>query len=137
MKEVPTRVTRVSDSAPNEEPDLSRFLAKHLVAIVVLQGPHRGAEYPIRRDRTVIGRSRDTDLLFDDETLSREHAAILYKNGRFVLEDLSSANGCALNGNSVQSAELSHGDRIQLGRIVLQWVLEVREPDPYTHILTA
>jgi pSer/pThr/pTyr-binding forkhead associated (FHA) protein len=137
MSEQSTRLTRVSDHSHVEEPDLSRFLAKHHVAIVVLQGPHRGAEYPIRRERTTIGRSRDAHLVFDEETLSREHAAISYRHGRFVLEDLESANGCSLNGNAIQTAELVHGDKIQLGRITLQWILEVREPDPYTHTLTA
>ena len=137
MSEQSTRLTRVSEDSHDEEPDLSQFLAKHHVAIVVLQGPHRGAEYPIRRERTVIGRSREAHLVFDEETLSREHAAIVYRHGQFVLEDLDSANGSALNGNAVHSEDLVHGDRIQLGRITLQWILEVREPDPYTHVLSA
>ena len=137
MSEQSTRLTRVSEDDHDAAPDLSEFLAKHHVAIIVLQGPHRGAEYPVRRERTVIGRSREAHLVFDEETLSREHAAINYRQGRFVVEDLDSANGCSLNGNAVTSGELVHGDKIQLGRITLQWILEVREPDPYTHILTA
>ena len=137
MSDDATRVTRVSDEFQDDSPDLSRFLAKHHVALVVLDGPHRGAEYPLRRERTVFGRSRDADLVFDEETLSREHAAICYRGGRFVLEDLGSANGCRHNGRSIQTAELDHGDRITLGRIHLRIIIEVREPDPRTHVLTS
>jgi pSer/pThr/pTyr-binding forkhead associated (FHA) protein len=136
MSDQATRVTRVSDDSRDGGPDLSRFLAKHHVALVVLDGPHRGAEYPLRQERTVFGRSRHADLVLDDETLSREHAAIRYRSGRFVLEDLGSANGCRHNGRLVQSTELDHGDRIKLGRIQLAVIIEVREPDPRTHELT-
>lgn len=135
MSDQATRVTRVSDESLNDGPDLSQFLAKHHVALVVLDGPHRGAEYPVRRERTVFGRSRDADLVFDEETLSREHAAINYRGGCFVLEDLSSANGCRHNGRSVHSAELAHGDHIKMGRIKMQVIIEVRDPDPRTHVL--
>jgi pSer/pThr/pTyr-binding forkhead associated (FHA) protein len=137
MSDEATRVTRVSGESHDDGPDLSRFLAKHHVALVVLDGPHRGAEYPLRRERTVFGRSREADLVFDDETLSREHAAIHYRGGRFVLEDLGSANGCRHNGRSAQSAELSHGDLIKFGRMQLKMIIEVREPDPRTHELTS
>lgn len=137
MSDQATRVTRVSDESHDGGPDLSQFLAKHHVALIVLDGPHRGAEYPLRRERTVFGRSRDADLVFDEETLSREHAAIHYRGGRFILEDLGSANGCRHNGRSIQSAELGHGDHIKLGRIRLRVIIEVRDPDPRTHVLTS
>jgi pSer/pThr/pTyr-binding forkhead associated (FHA) protein len=138
MSDQSTRLTRVSDDYQQDDGlDLSQFIAKHHVAVVVLQGPHRGAEYPLRREKTVLGRARSATLVFDEETLSREHAAIVYRAGRFILEDLGSANGCSLNGDPVQSAELKHGDRIQLGHIQLQLILEVREPEPGTHVLNA
>jgi pSer/pThr/pTyr-binding forkhead associated (FHA) protein len=137
MSDQSTRLTRAADDIQDESMDLSRFIARHHVALVVLQGPHRGAEYPLRRERTVLGRSREATLVFDEETLSREHAAIVYRDGSFFLEDLSSANGCSLNGEPVKSAEIGHGDRIQMGRIQLQLLLEVRDPDPSTHVLSA
>lgn len=135
MSDQATRVTRFSDDQHEDGPDLSRFLAKHHVALVVLDGPHRGAEYPVRRERTVLGRSRSADLVFDDETLSREHAAILYRGGHFVLEDLGSANGCRHNGQPMQVAELGHGDTVNLGRLKLKVIIDVRDPDPRTHVL--
>jgi pSer/pThr/pTyr-binding forkhead associated (FHA) protein len=130
-----TRVTRVPEDAVVDGPDLSRFLARHHVALIVIDGPHRGAEYPIRRERTVLGRSRKADLVFDEDTLSREHAAIRYEWGRFVLEDLGSANGCRHNGRVAHEVDIVHGDTIQMGRVRMKFILEAREPDPKTQIL--
>ena len=137
MSDQATQLTRVSDDVQEDSLDLSEFIAKHHVALVVLHGPRRGAEYPLRREKTTGGRSRDATLVFDEETLSRQHGAIVYRGGRFILEDLGSANGCSVNDETVQSMELGHGDRIQMGKVQLQMILEVREPDPSTHVLDA
>ena len=137
MSDRATQLTRVSEEPREEGPDLSRFLARHHVALIVIDGPHRGSEYPLRRERTVFGRSRKADLVFDEDTLSREHAAIHYRDGHFVLEDLSSANGCRHNGRSAHNSELAHGDVIQMGRIRMKLILEARDPDPRTQVLDA
>lgn len=135
MSDDATQRTQVPNDAVTNGPDLSRFLAVHHVALAVIDGPHRGAEYPIRRERTVLGRSRDADLVFDEDSLSREHAAIRYESGRFVFEDLGSANGCRLNGRTAHNADLVHGDMIQMGRVRMTFILKVRTPDPKTHLL--
>ena len=135
MSDQATRLTEVPEEGGSSVPDLSRFLARHYAALVVLQGPHRGAEYPLRRERIVIGRDRGADLVFEEETLSREHAVIHYRAGAFLLEDLGSANGCRHNGALTLVAELEHGDIIDLGRMSLQVILEDREPDPKTQVL--
>lgn len=137
MSERVTELTPVTEDPHEDGPDLSRFLAKHHVALIVIDGPRRGAEYPIRREQLVIGRSRKADLVFDEDTLSRRHAAIRYHGGRFVLEDLESANGSRHNGRSAHSAELTHGDEIQLGRIRMKLVIEARDPDPSTQVIDA
>lgn len=135
MSENTTELTSIADDSREDLPDLSRFLAKHHVALIVIDGPRQGAEYPLRREQLVIGRSRKADLVFDEDTLSREHAVIRYHGGRFVLEDLDSANGCRHNGRSAHSAELDHGDEIQLGRIRMKLIVEPRDPDPTTQVL--
>lgn len=137
MSERTTQLTPVPEDCLEDHPDLSRFLAQHHVALIVIDGPRRGAEYPLRRERLVVGRSRKADLVFDEDTLSREHAAIRYHGGRFVLEDLDSANGCRHNGRSAHSAELSHGDEIQMGRVRMKLIIEARDPDPTTQVIDA
>ena len=51
-----------------------------------------------------------------DEAVSREHAVILWEEGVFTVEDLQSTNGIRLNGKRVRSAELHHGDEIDIGQ---------------------
>jgi hypothetical protein len=54
-----------------------------------------------------------------DPGVSRKHASILQENGKTVIRDLGSANGVAVNGNSISSQQLNSGDKIALGPVVL------------------
>ena len=38
-------------------------------------------------DRTTIGRSPDCDVFLDDVTVSRSHAMLVRRDGRFTIED--------------------------------------------------
>jgi hypothetical protein len=62
-----------------------------------------------------VGRSRDCDVVLDDSGVSRRHAEIRPSEQGWTLTDLDSTNGVRLNGNSVRTAELHPGDRIELG----------------------
>lgn len=130
-----TRATPVESghSAPTD--DLSVFLARHHAALVVLAGPRKGSELPLHRPRVVIGRGHDCDLVFVDETVSRQHAAIGFRGGRFVVEDLDSSNGTLVGGDRVTVRELDHGDRIRLGVVELQVIIDEREPAPKTYVI--
>ncbi|HEY5925016.1 MAG TPA: FHA domain-containing protein [Kofleriaceae bacterium] len=66
---------------------------------------------------TSIGRSVDNELPIHHESLSRRHARILYVDGKFVLTDMGSTNGCEINGKavSVHKTELVDGDIVKLG----------------------
>ena len=55
--------------------------------------------------------------------MSRAHAAIGYDGRRFFVQDLGSTNGTKLNGDRAERAELSSGDRILLGKLLLEVVL--------------
>jgi len=115
--------------------DLSRYLARFEVTLVVLDGPHRGAQYPLRREKTVIGRGSEADLTMDEETLSRAHAAVVFRAGRFVLEDLESANGTLVDGEKITEHELKHGERFSMGHVMFQFLTQARELDPKTHVM--
>lgn len=66
---------------------------------------------------TIIGRSADNDIQVHHESLSRRHGRILYVNNKFMLVDMGSTNGCAVNGVPVHldRKELAHGDIVKLG----------------------
>lgn len=130
-----TRLTAMETGQPAVSDDLSVFLARHHAAVVVLAGPRKGSELPLHRPRVTIGRGGDCDLVFVDETVSRQHASIAFRSGCFVIEDLESSNGTFVDGERVAVRELEHGVRIKLGAVELQVIIEVREPTPQTHVI--
>jgi pSer/pThr/pTyr-binding forkhead associated (FHA) protein len=63
----------------------------------------------------IIGRSPESELQLLDQGVSRRHVDVHVADGRSVLYDLGSTNGTSVNGHTVQSQELQHGDVIRLG----------------------
>jgi anti-anti-sigma factor len=83
-----------------------------------------GTQYPIPSEGAIIGRRSDSDILIDDPSVSRRHAQILYRDGRYYLVDLGSSNGTTLNGRPVtRPAPLAEGDVLQLGGTRLTFTL--------------
>ena len=79
--------------------------------------------YEIEGPETLIGRGPASHLRLPDERLSREHAVILFEEDRYVIEDLQSSNGTAVNGKRVRNATLEDGDEIAIGNSVLRFQL--------------
>ena len=73
-------------------------------------------------DVTHLGRGLTADVRLDDHLVSRRHAIIVITGARTRLINDRSANGVALNGRSVQDADLYDGDVIVLGRSVLRYL---------------
>ena len=68
------------------------------------------------RDDYTIGRSEENAVRLTERNVSRKHARIALAEGGWHLHDLSSYNGCYVNGARVADAQnLAHGDLIQLG----------------------
>jgi hypothetical protein len=63
----------------------------------------------------IIGRSPESHLQLLDQGVSRRHVDVHVADGRAVLYDLGSTNGTSVNGHTVQSQELQHGDVIRVG----------------------
>jgi hypothetical protein len=71
-------------------------------------------------EQLVIGRHPTCDVVVADETVSRRHAQLTFRDGGWVLQDLHSTNGTRLNGQYVGRCRLRPGDRLDLGHQVLQ-----------------
>jgi predicted component of type VI protein secretion system len=72
-----------------------------------------------------LGRSRSCDVVLDDANVSRQHAEVRPRGGGWIVADLGSTNGVAVNGARIEQAHaLKPGDRIELGTSVLTFELE-------------
>jgi pSer/pThr/pTyr-binding forkhead associated (FHA) protein len=92
-------------------------------ALVVRSGGGRAGEtFTPQGDRTTIGRSPDCPVFLDDVTVSRRHAVLVERDSRWFVEDQGSLNGTFVNRRRVESAELSDGDEIQIGKYRLSFL---------------
>ena len=73
-------------------------------------------ERELTQGAVVIGRSSGCDLVIDDSAVSREHARVEVDGDAVVIHDLQSRNGTWVNGERTDSADLSPGDEIAMGR---------------------
>nr|WP_244219789.1 FHA domain-containing protein [Corallococcus interemptor] len=77
-----------------------------------------------------IGRTSENDLVLHDHGVSRRHARITAKGGRYFAEDVGSANGTQLNGQPLAGEkQLRDGDRITVGPVEFTFVWVAPEDD--------
>jgi pSer/pThr/pTyr-binding forkhead associated (FHA) protein len=106
-----------------EEPDQLDDIRVEGPALVVRSGGGRAGEtFTPQGDRTTIGRSPDCPVFLDDVTVSRRHAVLVERDSRWFVEDQGSLNGTFVNRKRVESAELSDGDEIQIGKYRLTFL---------------
>jgi FHA domain/zinc-ribbon domain len=92
-------------------------------ALVVRSGGGRvGETFHPDDERTTIGRSPDCGIFLDDVTVSRKHAVLVQRDGVFTIEDQGSLNGTFVNRKRVESAEISDGDELQIGKYRLTFL---------------
>jgi hypothetical protein len=64
----------------------------------------------------VLGRSRECDVVIEDENVSRRHAEVRPSGGAWIVRDLGSTNGVKVNGRKISGAQsLRQGDAIEMG----------------------
>jgi hypothetical protein len=76
---------------------------------------------PLTSDTVTVGRLADCDVVLKDKGASRKHAQLRLRGGVWSVTDLGSTNGTRLNGQTIQSRELSDGDKVTIGSTVLEF----------------
>ena len=75
----------------------------------------------IQKERTIVGRLPECDVIVEDPGASRHHAEIRRVGPAYVLSDLGSTNGTLVNDHAVGEQTLADGDRITIGNTVLEF----------------
>ena len=74
-----------------------------------------GPAVPLGPDPVLIGRDPQNDVVLDDRRVSRKHAEVRLRLGRYTLYDLQSTNGTYVNGRRVAEKVLEDKDKISIG----------------------
>ncbi len=91
--------------------------------LVVEEGEgEAGKSYPLDSPKIVLGRSIEADIRLDLANVSRRHAMVVGREGRFYAVDLGSTNTTSLNGAPLTVPKpLSAGDQLQIGDVKLRY----------------
>ena len=92
--------------------------------LVVQRGSKAGSRFALDSDVVTAGRHPDSDIFLDDITVSRRHAELRrVTDGTWLACDTGSLNGTYLNRQRIETAILSSGDELQIGKFKLVFLL--------------
>jgi pSer/pThr/pTyr-binding forkhead associated (FHA) protein len=81
-------------------------------------------EFDLSAPETIIGRSRDADIVIESQAVSRRHARIRMEGEQAIVDDLHSKNGTYVNGVRLDKpSRISDGNHLRLGPIWLTYRL--------------
>jgi Protein of unknown function (DUF3662)/FHA domain len=89
--------------------------------LILLEDGRPTRTYPLDKNLVTIGRLPECDVVLTDAGASRRHAEIRREDGGFVLADLGSTNGTMVNETQISEQALEEGDRITIGRTILEF----------------
>ncbi|MFQ5858817.1 MAG: FhaA domain-containing protein [Anaerolineae bacterium] len=75
---------------------------------------------PLSQPPISIGRSLDNDVIIQAASVSRRHAQIVFRHGRWLLRDLNSAHATLVNGHAIDECVLRAGDTIVFGDVTVR-----------------
>ena len=99
--------------------------------IVTATGANQGRVIPIGGAKFVIGRDPECNLRPASQAVSKQHCAVLIRDGKVFIQDLSSTNGTVVNDVVVTGEiEVVNGDRLKIGP--LDFKIDIAATKPRT-----
>ncbi len=117
--EFAAQLAALDGDVSTEEVDAIAALPSGSALLVVRRGPNVGARFLLDADVTTVGRHPEADIFLDDVTVSRRHAEFLRHGTAFQVKDLGSLNGTYFDGVRIDTALLSDGAEVQVGKFRL------------------
>lgn len=84
-------------------------------------------EYELDQELITIGRKPGNDIQIDNLAVSGTHAKILTILNDSFIEDLNSTNGTLINGERITKHALHNGEKVIIGKHVLEYVNDAEE----------
>lgn len=102
------------------------------VSLVVASGVHQGKVVPIVGPQFLVGRDPQCQLRPASQAVSKQHCAVLVRDGKVYLKDFGSTNGTVLNEAVVQGEEreLRNNDSLKIGPLDFLVRVEAEETKP-------
>jgi len=92
------------------------MLARSTFQLKMIVGPMVNQVFDLSEGNMIIGRGHDVQIFIPSPGVSRHHAQLIFASGQFYIEDLGSANGTLVNGQTLTTRRsLNPGDLIALG----------------------
>lgn len=100
------------------------------VSLVVASGVHQGRVIAIVGPQFLVGRDPQCQLRPASQAVSKQHCAIVVRDGGVFLKDFGSTNGTVLNEALVQGEErpLANNDSLKIGPLDFTVRIEVSAP---------
>ena len=106
--------------------------------LYVIDGPDKGKSFDLDDGITTIGRSPDNDICISDMGVSRYHAKLLRKGGKFFITDVSSFQGILIDREKIEpglESEIKKESNLIIGNTILSFQKEFsgkKLAKPYT-----
>jgi pilus assembly protein CpaF len=92
-----------------------------MFAIIVSEKGGAERKEAFEKNEINVGRVQGNDLMLPKGNVSKHHARLLFRDGRFIVTDLKSTNGTYVNGRKIaQATVVREGDKIYIGDFVLR-----------------
>jgi pSer/pThr/pTyr-binding forkhead associated (FHA) protein len=101
------------------------------VKMLIVQGQSRGKFLRFPPGEFVFGRGPECHIRPNSPWVSRQHCLVRIARETVHVRDLGSSNGTLINGMRLIGERcLQPGDKLQVGPLVLQFVVDPIEPQP-------
>jgi diguanylate cyclase (GGDEF)-like protein len=115
--DIKTRVTPFSD------PPIATGAGHDGVVVIYAPGSNQlGKRFPLAGGPVRIGRGDENDVVLHSDSVSRRHAHIETRAGKYHVVDAHSTNGTYVNDDLVQDRHLRRGDQIKIGDTILKFL---------------
>ncbi len=95
-----------------------------MITFSVTKNGNREGTYTFEKEKVILGRQTECDVILADARVSRKHAAVERKKGTYTIADLLSANGTVVDNKVISACPLRDGAEIVIDPFVIAVKIE-------------